>query len=562
MAFTAFATSGISGWEADFTLKVMRRNSASRMTVQALYSGLADEFDNSTEMDDKVPMSAQTPTEFSLINGWHIPESSMDYLSGGSIQTSGYDAANSGNADPIYVLTASAFAVNFQSSDIGKTITDGTRSGTLLSYNNTTKKLWVRRATSGTVTWSGTLTCTTTLAGGGTSIGSLSSAATGEDVWANFYTLGTYPGSTVFYIYQNGVLVPTYTGYSSGALDQLIKTKASGTAIDSSNVTVYARESTYLFDNFTAQASATGGRNPVPIGVYADSNDSGAAVTGPTITFGTVSKDIGDGGGAVNYGVLVDGGGKTTQEVYRWLKQIVYRTAANPGTFTTLTSSSGYFYRYANASYTESKQAPFGTYAGGKVFGARGIWIENVSDANNRVLIDAAGNTRTPPVSVTATVSGVASGDRVLLARSTGSGSNTINKSQFTLNGTHTSSSTIVVNEAVANDIPTSGVIRVGDQRVTYGALNRGTKTFSSLGSTVTAASGTGCYVPLIDNTASGTTISSPAMTYVAAFDVVYRVRKYAAGAGNSILPFENVGVVGSSDVSFAAVRTVDPVAT
>ena len=37
MAFTAFATSGISGWEADFTLKVMRRNSASRMTVQALH---------------------------------------------------------------------------------------------------------------------------------------------------------------------------------------------------------------------------------------------------------------------------------------------------------------------------------------------------------------------------------------------------------------------------------------------------------------------------------------------------------------------------------------------
>ena len=110
MPFTAFASTGITGWEADFTLKVMRRNSASRMTVQALYSALMNEFDNSTEMDDKVPMSAQTPTEFSLINGWHIPESSMDYLSGGSIQTIGYDAAVGTNADPIYVLTASAFA--------------------------------------------------------------------------------------------------------------------------------------------------------------------------------------------------------------------------------------------------------------------------------------------------------------------------------------------------------------------------------------------------------------------------------------------------------------------
>jgi len=562
MAFTAFASSGITGWEADFTLKVMRRNSASRMTVQALYSGLANEFDNATEMDDKVPMSAQTPTEFSLINGWHIPESSMDYLSGGSIQTIGYDAAVGANLDPIYVLTASAFAVNFQSADIGKTITDGTRSGTLLSYDNTAKKLWVRMAAAGTAAWSGTLACTTTLAGGGTSIGTLSSAATGEDVWANFYTLGTYPGSVAFYIYQNGVKVPTYTGYSTGALDQLIKTKASNTAIDSSNVTVYARESTYLFDNFTAQASATGGRNPVPIGVNADSNDSGAAVTGPTITFGTTSQDIGDGGGSQNYDVLVDGGGKTTLEVYRWLKAIVGRTAANPGTFTTLASSSGYFYRYANAGYTESKQSPFGTYAGGKIFGARGIWITNVSDSNNRVLIDAAGVTRTPPVSVTVTVSGVVSGDRVLLARSTGPGSNTIDKSQFTLNGTHTASTTIVVNETVNADIPTTGVIRVGDTRYTYGGLNRGTKTFSSLSGTVTAAANAPAYVPLIDATAGGSTISAPAMTYFADMNIVFRVRKYASGAGNSILPFENVGVVSNADVSFAAVRTVDPVAT
>lgn len=563
MPFTAFASTGITGWEADFVLKVMQRNSAARMSVQALYSGLMNEFDNSTEMDDKVPMSAQTPTEFSLINGWHIPESSMDYLSGGSVQTVGYDAAVSTNTDPIYVLTASAFAVNFQAGDIGKTITDGTRTGTLLSYNNTTKKLWVRRAATGTVTWAGTLTSTAALAGGGTAIGTLSTAATGEDVWANFYTLGTYPGSVVFYVYQNGALVPTYTGYSTGALDQLVKTKAGNTAIDSGNVTMYARESTFLFDNFTAQASATGGRNPVPFGVNADANDTGAAVTGVTITFGTSAKDIGDGGGAVNYDVVVDGGGtKTTLEIYRFLKQAIARLAANPGSFTTLTSSSGYFYRYANASYTESKQSPFATYAGGKIFGARGIWIEGASDSNNRVLIDAAGATRTPPLSMTATVTGVVSGDRVLLARSTGSGSNTINKSQYTLNGTHTAATSIVVNEVVANDIPTTGVIRVGDARFTYATLNRATKTFGALSATVTAAAATPSYVPLIDAAASGTSIASPAMTYVGNFDVVYRLRKYAAGAGNSVLPFENVGVVGSSDVSFAAVRTVDPVAT
>lgn len=568
MTFAAFVSTGITGWEADYSLKVLRRNSASRMTVQALYSGLVNEFDNATEMDDPDPMSAQTAVEFSLINGWHIPEVSLNYLSGGSIQTVGYDAAVTVNADgtartdPIYVLTASAFAVNFADADVGKTITDGTRTGTLLSYNNTTKKLWVRMAAAGTVTWAGTLTCTTTLSGGGTAIGTLSSAATGEDVWANFYTLGTYPGSVVFYIYQNGVLVPTYTGYSAGALDQLVKIQGSNTVVDSRNVTMYARESLYLYDNFTAQASAAGGRNPVPIGVNADSNDTGAAVTGPTITFGTTSQDIGDGAGAQNYDVLVDAGGASTLALYRWLKQIAGRLAANPGTFSTLTSSSGYFYRYANASYTESKQGPFATYAGGKIFGARGIWITNVSDSNNRVLIDAAGNTRTPAVSVTVTVSGLVSGDRVRLSRSTGAGSFTVNKSQFTLNGTHTAATSIVVNETVGLDIPTTGAIVVGEASYTYSTLNRGTKTFGGLSATVTAAALTPTYVPLIDVVASGITAVSPAMTYVADVDIVFTVRKYGAGAGNSIKSFRNVGVVSNADVSFAAIRTVDPVAT
>src|SRR5574337_24629 len=157
MSFAAFSTAAISGWEVDYVAKVFRYVSGSRLTVQALYSGLMDEFDNSTQMDDKIPMSAQTPSEFTLPNGWHIPESSMQYLKGGSIQTSGYDSGNPSNLDPIHVITVSGWTNPPVSSDIGKTITGATAgTGTLLSYDTTSRKLWVRVAQSySTATWSG-----------------------------------------------------------------------------------------------------------------------------------------------------------------------------------------------------------------------------------------------------------------------------------------------------------------------------------------------------------------------------------------------------------------------
>jgi len=74
----------------DFTLdygnKTITHTSGSTVyTVLALYSWLMDLFDDSGQMDDDVPMSAQTPTSFKLINGWSIPDASMDFLKAGAI---------------------------------------------------------------------------------------------------------------------------------------------------------------------------------------------------------------------------------------------------------------------------------------------------------------------------------------------------------------------------------------------------------------------------------------------------------------------------------------------
>ena len=61
-------------------------------SVNALYSYLQDTFDELTQMDDTIPMSAQTPTEYTLINGWFMNEARVgspssncfEYLKGGA----------------------------------------------------------------------------------------------------------------------------------------------------------------------------------------------------------------------------------------------------------------------------------------------------------------------------------------------------------------------------------------------------------------------------------------------------------------------------------------------
>jgi hypothetical protein len=62
--------------------------------------------------------------------------------------------------------------------------------------------------------------------------------------------------------------------------------------------------------------------------------------------------------------------------------------------------------------------------------------------------------------------------------------------------------------------------------------------------------------VPLIDDAASGTSIASPAMTYVADLTVLARVRK------KGILPFEVPATIPSTGASLSAIRTTDTIVT
>jgi len=451
----------------DYTAKTITHTAGTtRYHVNALYSWLMDLFDDAGQMDDTVPMSAQTPVEYTLINGWTFgSDADLGYLYGGSIV--------------------------------------------------------------------------------------VEKAVTNRDVWANFYTLGTIEADGVVYWQQNGASVTAHPGYTQGHIDQLIKVVSGGVDVDGRNVSAFLRNratgNADLYDNFTAQASVTGGRNPIPLATSPDANDDGADVSAYaiTITFGTTTEDVDGDGTAETYDVRVDcGGAYTCAQAYKYLKHVTRR-----GATALLNGVQGQFYR-GLPGYAESKQAPFGTFAGGKFFGARGVLLTNVTDPNNRQLIDSANNTRVPPVTVSVTVSGLVAGDRVLVGRTSGG---VINKSQFTLAGAHTNAATVTVNEVLGNDIASTGVLRLGDTRYTYTGINRGLKQFTGVSPTLTGAANAPLYNPLIDDVASGPSMSK-SFVYVSDFGIVARVRK------KGILPFENTGTVTNAGASISAIRTTDTI--
>lgn len=236
-------------------------------TTRALYSFIQDTFDELVQLDDTVPMSAQTPTEFTLINGWFIDDESIKFLYGGALQTSGYNGV-------IQLITFGGTYTSAIASDIGKMVNDdGADTGNLLHYNNTTKKWWVRWGT--TIASGSVITLDSSGTGGGTTNSTGDYA--GEDLYANVYTLGsiaTNPNPQT-YIFQNSSSITPWWGRGdvNAAIDVLIKVKESGSEIDGASITVYVRHYGDLYDHFAIDLSS-GGRNAVPLSSATDLNNN------------------------------------------------------------------------------------------------------------------------------------------------------------------------------------------------------------------------------------------------------------------------------------------------
>jgi len=294
---------------ADFTIdttlkRIYHSLNNTHYKVNELYSWLQDEFDALGYMDDAVPMSAQTPTEYTMINGWFIDENSIKFLYGGAIKSDGW--LHPTNITGIRMIRFKGTYTNCIAGDIGKIVLGaGTGdTGKLLYFNNTTKKWWVRcdaaddlfdaAETVGTVGDGGTGTGT-----------SMAASTSGEELYANLYTLGTIESTpySLLYVEQRDPVAPLIAGNRTtvtnsrrvtvlgtaydwwdrdntyyavsygGQIDICLKVKEMGQEIDGANVIIFGRQYSDLFDDFPIDVSA-GGRNAVPLATARDLNNA------------------------------------------------------------------------------------------------------------------------------------------------------------------------------------------------------------------------------------------------------------------------------------------------
>lgn len=534
----------------DFTidydnLRVYHSANSTVYSALAFYQWLADTMDNSDVImsyDD--PMSAQTPTDFTVINGWFLDPDATKYLNGGSIQTNGYNGA-------IRLLTlASGGYTSAVAGDIGKTVTGGTTgdTGALLAYNNTTREWWVRMDDSGDLFDDDDEAITIA---SGTGAGSMSAVSvTGENLWANVYNIvGTMDSGAQVYVEQNGAVLTGW--WSTGDVDLLILVKKAGTLIDSGYVTLYAREWGYKYDHWEIDLSGAG-RNVASLSTSADLNNETEIATiqalGVSITFGTESKTLG--GVTKDYDVVIDCDGESIAEVYEFLKAATVR-----GETDTLDGIQGQIWQSCDGAYAQVKEAPFGFFAGGKFFGARGVWVEDMdaNDAQNYVLISSDGTTVTPPNVVAVQITSLVVGTRVCVAELDGVGGD-IDKSKYTAaSGNDTGNGTLVVKEAIENDTPASGTVIIGTDSYAYASWATSTFTLDSVTLADDYDEDAGVWVPFIAGLASGTS-KSTTITYVADVPVLVRCRKYG------YLPFSVEATISSTGLSIPAVLTDDGV--
>lgn len=650
-------------------------------TVNALYSYLQDTFDELDQMDDPIPMSAQTPTDYTIINGWFIPEGTFQYLKGGAIKTVGWTSG----VIRMMSYDATGAGTGFASNDIGQTITTTTNgyTGIVLSYDERyateTGVVWIRPTTTSDLF---TANEAFTMGGTGTAAGSITltfytahtSTNTGENLYSNVYTLGTIQenDNQQIYIVQNSTTLTSWWpefGSTTQHIDVLIKVREAGNLtdqgyIDSGYLSIYLRhypDSSYgdLYDHFIIDVSP-GGRNAVPLATQDDLNNTTYATTiyntvsDVVIAFvnGTITHNTVYGGSFTNYEIvtwtgnalggimMLDSSGSMTignvqgtnpasgNTIYNSTGAVTTTASANmteaytinkafdqqtdkpytvvvqcanrqlsviyeyfkfvtreTSTFQTypITKSSGgvlshtaqdgehyiraYVDNQGSGSYTPIKASPFGTFAGGKLFAAQGVWLEGMasSDIQAFQLIDASGNTVTPPNKQVIAVTNLKQNDRVTVFRTTTAGSADINKSLYTSTTTNTAGRTrFIVSATIDTDTPSTGTLRTVDdtdgseERYTYTSFSGSTFYLQStlLGDYNTVQDT--AYVPYIDQTVGATTAASVTVIYPNKDrGLLIRVRRKTT---TPILPFEAQGTFGSTGFSIATIRTEDTI--
>ncbi len=240
------------------------------------------------------------------------------------------------------------------------------------------------------------------------------------------------------------------------------------------------------------------------------------------------------------------------------LLHIQLLTGVVPGNSITVTQGAVSATTAASNAVTERPlSAPFcGQSTGSSLVGAYGFSLEYADLAVNDKITALDGTTRQPPNNVSFTVNGVVSGWRILVGPEDGAGGLKYDQLSNTglLSGAAVTS--VVVDEAIPANTPSSGTIRI--QRVDgsytrhpYSAVNTGTKTFTITShnfSTNNAAIGANVFISYIDSAASGTSISyNTVQTITQTLYVEARFGGTGPLYADSIKPAKTTGSLGTT---------------
>lgn len=349
-------------------------------------------------------------------------------------------------------------------------------------------------------------------------------------------------------------------------------TGATGFFVEDDTGTIYLEENTGTFNGTDTLTGDTSGATNTPTATNVQS---------------TVPKDIGDGSGDLNYsGVtsadITDANPQSILSVYEWDKYLARKEATQdqslPGSAGTVP---GKFYRGFDTSFPELKSAPYGTFAGGTMFGAQGHFIEKgtlvSADLQSIQLTDNAGTTVEPPNLQTYLISGVQSDWRVGGYRSTGANLTDILTTEFQIGaGNAAANSSIVVQAGtrgvspLPSDVPDTGVLRVEDPnnpgiflRAIYDSVDRSANEFflqqgigqNTIGD-ITGGSdltqGDDSFVVFVEEETTGSSASNT-IQYISDIECVTIARK------KGFKHFIAAGTFSSTGLSQGVVRTPDP---
>ena len=260
---------------------------ADTRTMKEWYLALQDYFDEPARMVEGEPMSAQTPTDYTIgiidpyePEPWFVDRTTMEHVENGALQTSLWKRTEGSNTG---VIKLTVNNTNIVAGDIGQDITgdSDSDSGVLLDVRGTGagSELWVRpdddTSANSFDNASQGLTCNTHTA--------TQSAApeSGESLWAGVFTQGNIETETHIYVYQDGSRLTEYKDASpvedwweDGHRDKLFLVKEVDSLIDEGYITVLARQFTKSYAYWIVDLSA-GGRNAVPVTTGPDINNTG-----------------------------------------------------------------------------------------------------------------------------------------------------------------------------------------------------------------------------------------------------------------------------------------------